>query len=426
MSLTVTMPQMGESVVEGTIENWLVAEGERVEKDQTICEITTDKVDAEIPAPESGVITRILAPEGATVEVGHELAMIDPAGEATASPSAAPPAPPKAEAAPAPAAPAAADAAESARVTPLARRVAEERGISLDGMRGEDGRVRVADVEAQGAHAPASPPRTAAPAAPAAQAQRAAPGTLGEFLSNMKVPKQTPREGDRVVPFTPIRRRVAEHMVVSKIVSPHVGTVAEIDLHKLVTLREGAKGAFKKTHGFSLTYLPFAVMATVRALREFPRMNSTVADQSIIERAAIHIGVAVQTDRGLVVPVVRDTDRLSLLGIAQAIEELAAKARSRELTADDLAGGTFTVSNPGRQGNLYGFAVINQPQVGILRMGEVKKRAVVIEVEGQDTIAIRPSMYLSLSYDHRVIDGVNGNGFLYAAAKHLEAADFEL
>jgi 2-oxoglutarate dehydrogenase E2 component (dihydrolipoamide succinyltransferase) len=242
----------------------------------------------------------------------------------------------------------------------------------------------------------------------------------------MKVPQYQAREGDRVIPFTPIRRRIAEHMVVSKIVSPHVGTLAESDLLELVRRRDAIKGEFKRVHGYNLTYLPFVLQATVRALQEFPRMNSAVVGQAIVERNGIHIGVAVETDRGLVVPVVRDADRLTVTGLAQAVEDLAQRARERTLSPDDLQGGTFTVSNPGRHGNLYGFAVINQPQVGILRMGEVKKRPVVVERDGEDAIAIHPMMYLALSYDHRIIDGATGNSFLYSVGQRLQAADFEI
>jgi 2-oxoglutarate dehydrogenase E2 component (dihydrolipoamide succinyltransferase) len=242
----------------------------------------------------------------------------------------------------------------------------------------------------------------------------------------MRVPTHRVAPEDKVIPFTAIRRRIAEHMVVSKVVSPHVGTVAEVDLAKLAKLRDRTKKEFERAHGFGLTYLPFAVAATVRALRDFPRMNSAVVGDAIVERAGIHVGVAVETERGLLVPVVKNADRLSLVGLAEAINELARKARTREIAADDLAGGTFTVTNPGREGNLYGFAVINQPQVGIIRMGEVKKRPIVVESGGEDTIAIHPMMYLALSYDHRIIDGVTGNGFLYRVARYLEAAEFEL
>jgi 2-oxoglutarate dehydrogenase E2 component (dihydrolipoamide succinyltransferase) len=190
--------------------------------------------------------------------------------------------------------------------------------------------------------------------------------------------------------------------------------------------RDRVKDAFKRDYGFGLSFLPFIVQATVRALREYPQMNAAVVDEQIVQRRGIHIGVAVETERGLLVPVVRDTDRLSLGGIAEAVQRLAERARSREITADELQGGTFTVTNPGREGNLYGFAVINQPQVGILRSGELKKRVVVVERDGEEALAIRPMMYLALSYDHRVIDGVTGNGFLYRVARNLEADDFEL
>ncbi|HTO07555.1 MAG TPA: 2-oxo acid dehydrogenase subunit E2, partial [Myxococcota bacterium] len=308
------------------------------------------------------------------------------------------------------------------RVSPVARRVAEEQGIDLAGVAGSGagGRVMKADVTARAA--PAAAPAPAAEAAPAS----AAPGTLLEFLGRMKVPTHRVTPEDKVIPFTAIRRRIAEHMVVSHVVSPHVGTVAEVDLSKLARLRERKKKEFEAEHGFGLSFLPFVVAATVRGLHDYPRINSAVVGDSIVERAGIHVGVAVETERGLLVPVIRDTDRLSLVGIAEAVNELATRARERSIGADDLAGGTFTVSNPGREGNLYGFAVINQPQVGILRMGEVKKRPVVLENAGEETIAIHPMMYLALSYDHRIIDGVTGNSFLYRVARVLEAAEFEL
>ena len=421
MAITVTMPQMGESVVEGTVERWLVREGERVAKDQIRCEITTDKVDAEVVAPEAGVVSKLLVAQGTTVPVGTELVTLEAAGSAAAARDSAPlPATAPVASAPAPA-PTPTPAAEAARVSPVARRMAEERGIdpaSLAGS-GPGGRVLKADVVSQAA---AKEPVAQAAAASAAPA----PGTLGDFLARMRVPTHRIAPEDKVIPFTAIRRRIAEHMVVSKVVSPHVGTVAEVDLVKLARLRERAKKEFERAHGFGLTYLPFAVAATVRALRDFPRMNSAVVGDAIVERAGIHVGVAVETERGLLVPVVKNADRLSLVGLAEAINDLAKRARTREIGADDLAGGTFTVTNPGREGNLYGFAVINQPQVGILRMGEVKKRPIVVDSGGEDTIAIHPMMYLALSYDHRIIDGVTGNGFLYRVARYLEAAEFEL
>ncbi len=409
----VTMPQMGESVLEGTLERWLVREGERVDKDQNLCEITTDKVDTEIPAPEAGVVTQLLVAEGETIEVGAELAVI--AAEAATAETAATAVEPVRPVEPEP----------QVRVTPLARRMAEDQGIDVTELSGSGvaGRVTKADLTPQ----PIEPePPAPTPVVRAAQQRTDAPGTLSEFLGGMRIPRYTPQEGDTVIPFTAIRRRIAEHMVVSKTVSPHVGTVAELDLHRLVTLREAAKAEFHRSQGFGLTYLPFVVQATVRALKEVPRMNSSVVEESIIERRGIHIGVAVETERGLLVPVVRDADRLSLTGLAHAIEDLARRAREREITADELQGGTFTITNPGRQGNLYGFAVINQPQVGVLRMGEIKRKPVVVERDGDETLAIHPMMFLALSYDHRIIDGVTGNGFLYRVARELEAGEFEL
>jgi 2-oxoglutarate dehydrogenase E2 component (dihydrolipoamide succinyltransferase) len=439
MSISITMPQMGESVVEGTIEQWLVQEGDRVEKDQIVCEISTDKVDAEIPAPESGVITRILVQEGQTVEVGAELAVLEPgegATEGLSRPAAEPVTTTSADptaARPFSAEVVAGESGERRVYSPLVRRMASEAGVDLDQVpaKSADGRVTTEDLQAYlethssaPAETPSAPKTEAPPAAPMRGAEP--PGTLGEFLSRMRVPTHKLREGDQVTPFSAIRRRIAEHMVVSKIVSPHVGTVAEVDIHRVVSLRESAKAAFQRANGFKLTYLPFIVQATVRALRDFPRMNATVVGDAIVERPGIHVGVAVETERGLVVPVIRDADRLSLVGVASAIEDLATRARERKLSADDLQGGTFTLTNPGREGNLFGLAVINQPQVGILRMGEVKKRPVVVEVDGEDQIAIRPMMYLALSYDHRIIDGVTGNGFLYRVARYLEAGEFEV
>jgi len=233
-------------------------------------------------------------------------------------------------------------------------------------------------------------------------------------------------EGDQVVPMTPLRKIVAEHMVLSKQISPHVGTVAEIDMAAVVRFRDAHKKAFQAQQGFGLTFLPFIVQATVHALRTFPRLNASVLEDAIVEKRAIHVGVAVETEKGLVVPVVRDADTLSLTGIACAIEDLSTRARTKKLSPDDLRGGTFTVSNPGRYGNLYGFAIINQPQVGILRMGEMVKRPVVRTLEGEDAIVIRPIMHLALSYDHRAVDGAPANGFLHHVRELLEAGAFEL
>ncbi|HVP31005.1 MAG TPA: dihydrolipoamide acetyltransferase family protein [Myxococcota bacterium] len=420
MGIGVQLPALGESVVEGTIARWLVKEGDRVERDQPLVEVTTDKVDAEIPAPVAGVVEKILAAEGTTVPVGAELARIAEDGlQASAAPAAA------AAKAVAGAQPVAA-AAPAQRATPVAKKMAEEARVDLRRVEGTGvgGRVTKADVkpEAQRGALPA-----AAAEAPAARpaARRSAPGREAApakpaFLSYQLQP------GDKLIPMTPLRRLVAEHMVLSKRVSPHVGTVAEIDMQGVVRVRDQHKRSFQEDHGFSLTFLPFIVHAAVRALREYPRLNASVLEDAIVEKKDIHLGIAVETEKGLVVPVVRHADRLSLSGLAEVIEDLSGRARSKKLSADELKGGTFTISNPGRHGNLYGFAIINQPQVGILRMGEIVKRPVVREIEGEDAIVIRPIMHLALSYDHRAVDGAPANGFLHRVRELLETAEFDL
>jgi 2-oxoglutarate dehydrogenase E2 component (dihydrolipoamide succinyltransferase) len=293
--------------------------------------------------------------------------------------------------------------------------MAEQEGLELGAIEasGASGRVTRADVERERAKGASRPP--AAPKArPAPAAAR--PAYLEYQL----------QQGDRVIPMSPLRRLVAEHMVVSKRVSPHVGTVAEIDLGGVVRVRDAHKEAFRATHGFPLSFLPFVLHACVRALREYPALNASVLEDAIVEKKDIHIGIAVETEKGLVVPVVRYADRLSLAGIAEVVEDLAHRARSKRLSPDELKGGTFTISNPGRDGNLYGFAIINQPQVGILRMGEVVKRPVVRTLGGEDAIVIRPIMHLALSYDHRAVDGAPANGFLHRVRELLEEAEFDL
>jgi 2-oxoglutarate dehydrogenase E2 component (dihydrolipoamide succinyltransferase) len=420
MSIAVELPALGESVVEGTVSRWLVREGDRVERDQPLVEVTTDKVDAEIPSPAAGVIEKILVAEGTTVGVGAELARIaSPAQGAVGKPAAKAPA--QSGSAPQPAPPEA--ARSEAKATPVARRAAAQSQVDLEAVQGTGvaGRVTRRDVEGA-VRAPSAAPRAAAaePAEAKAPARTAKAAAKPAFLTYQLQP------GDRVIPMSPLRRLVAEHMVLSKRTSPHVGTVAELDLQAVVRFRERHKREFQDAHGFALTYLPFIVHATVRALREFPRLNASVLEDAIVEKKDVHLGIAVETDKGLVVPVVRHADRLSLVGVAEAVEDLSRRARTKKLSADELKGGTFTVSNPGRHGNLYGFAIINQPQVGILRMGEIVKRPVVREVEGEDAIVIRPIMHLALSYDHRAVDGAPANGFLHRVKVLLEEAEFDL
>ncbi len=478
MAIEVTMPQMGESVVEGTIAKWLVKEGDRVAEDQSLCEISTDKVDTEIPSPAAGVIAKIVAAEGETLPVGAVLATIEQsAGAAVATP-----APEKREAAkPVPAeaarpklepvrrpeirearaaveqpeasAPAPAPAAEKPpKVTPLAKpaaapgehrryspvvlKMAAEHGIDLDRVPGTGigGRVSKRDVlkyleslgQPEARPAPSSRPQPAvAPLTVPSAAPRLAPAPSAT-PSVFHPPVYEPREGDIVEPFTRRRKLIAEHMVYSKTHSPHVGTVAEVDVTRALALRQAHKAEFERREGFALTFLPFVAAATVRGLKEFPRMNASVANDALVIRKQINLGIAVDTEEGLLVPVIKAAEGMSVVGLAREIERLRRKVEEKTITADDLSGGSFTLSNPGREGNLFGLAIINQPQVGILRMGEIKKRPVVIEADGADALAIRSLMYLALSYDHRVIDGVLGNRFLFRVARIIEEADFEL
>ena len=426
MAISVRVPELGESIAEGTVARWLVKEGERVERDQALVEITTDKVDAEIPAPVAGVITAILAQEGEVVAVGAELARLEEGASAGAGA-------PVAAAKPAAAAKAAlpVPASDGQRATPMAKRLADDAGVELRDVSasGVSGRVMKADVEATRearVRADVAPKATPAAAPAKAPARAAKNAGMQDAETKARFGSYAIQEGDRVIPMSPLRRLVAGHMVYSKRTSPHVGTVAEIDMGGVSLVRDKHKTAFEAANGYGLTFLPFIVHATVRALREFPALNASVLEDAIVEKRDIHVGVAVETDKGLVVPVVRNADRLSLAGLAAAVEDLSSRARSKKLTADELKGGTFTISNPGRKGNLYGFAIINQPQVGILRMGEMVKRPVVRAIGGQDAIVIRPMMHLALSYDHRAVDGAPANGFLFRVRELLETAEFDL
>jgi 2-oxoglutarate dehydrogenase E2 component (dihydrolipoamide succinyltransferase) len=453
MAVEVTMPQMGESVVEGTIAKWLVKEGDLVTEDQPLVEISTDKVDTEIPSPSAGRIAKLVAEEGQIVPVGAVIAVIEPviekngAAQKAQAPTPPPPPskPPLLAPAPAPAPTSQVTSAveerregEHRRYSPVVVRIAAEHGLDIAQIPGTGigGRVSKRDVltylESLGqgvstsvqngvAAAALHPTPGPAPAKPAAPIPSSASTTGGYHP-----PVDQPREGDIVEPFTRRRKLIAEHMVYSKMHSPHVGTLAEVNLTKLTRLREAHKKAFQDREGFALTMLPLAAAATVRALKEFPRMNASVVGDSWIVRKQINLGIAMDSDEGLLVPVIKAAEGMSVVGLAREIERLRRKVQEKKITADDLSGGSFTLSNPGREGNLFGFAIINQPQVGILRMGEVKKRPVAIEVDGTDAIAIRTMMYLALSYDHRVVDGVLGNSFLYRTARIMEEADFEL
>jgi 2-oxoglutarate dehydrogenase E2 component (dihydrolipoamide succinyltransferase) len=450
--IDVTMPQLGESVSEGTISRWLVKEGDSVTKDQPLVEIGTDKADSELPAPSAGRVTKLLAQEGAVVAVQAVLCQID--SSAAASTSASTPSAPAPAAASASTAVASASSGGQARsasgaalASPMARRTALENEVNLDDVRGSGDRGRITkddvlrardavNVAPANAAPPAPAPAPLAPAPVRADTGRLAsmiqqgggfvPPIPGTGYGSFKVPQYRPTDGDKVVPFTRRRRITADHMTYSKFASPHVVTVAEVDLHKASALREAHKDRYKK-EGQALTMLAFVVVAAARALRENPSLNARVLDDAFVIFKDVNIGVAVDSPDGLVVPVVRRADELGVRGIVRAIDEVAKRARSGKITADDLSGATFSITNPGIKGNLFGGAIINQPNVGILRMGEIQKRVVVVEgPSGEDHMAIHPVMYMALSYDHRIVDGVAANSFLWRVTELLEKADFEV
>jgi 2-oxoglutarate dehydrogenase E2 component (dihydrolipoamide succinyltransferase) len=457
--IEVVMPQLGESVAEGTVTKWLVREGDYVTRDQTLLEVATDKADTEIPAPASGVVVSLAVPVGTVVAKQGLLCTIDetaqkaeskPAEKAAAKPAEKPaeaprPAPEaKSSTANGETAPATATATQASAplTTPSTRKLAHEMGVDINRVQatGDRGRVTRDDVvRAVGQSSPPPPmPAQTQAKAPAAQTSNAAelsqliqagggfvPPIPGVGYGAYKVPPYVQKAGDEVVPFNRRRRITADHMVYSKATSPHVVTVAEVDIHLTNKLREEHKDKFKKS-GVPLTFLSFICAATVKALREHPQVNARVLDNSFALLRDVNLGVAVDTPGGLIVPSIKNADRLSLRGMAQSIDELAGRARSGKITADDLANTTFTVSNPGLKGNLFGGAIISQPNAGILRMGEIKKRVVVVTQNGEDSIAIHPVMYIAFSYDHRIIDGVLANSFLWRVGDILTRAEFEV
>lgn len=441
--IDMVMPQMGESIAEGTILKWLKNVGDKIERDETILEISTDKVDSEIPAPAAGVLAKILVEEGKTVGVGTPIAVIETdaaaaAGgngkaEQAAAPAPAASAPAMAAAAPPPA-PSPAAGGEVVRAgtrfySPLVREIAKQEHISMAELEtipgsGEGGRVTKKDILAyveQRKAKPAAPaPAPAvAPAKPAAPV--AAPAPAAPRPAPAPAPAVTPYDQDRVeiVPMDNMRRRIAEHMVMSKQTSPHVYSVSVCDLTKIVKYRERVKNEFEQREGTKLTYTPFFLAACVRAIREFPLINASIDGSNIIIKKAINLGVAVALDNGLIVPVIKNADALNLVGLARATNDLAYRARNKQLKPDEVQGGTFSITNMGSFGNLFGIPVINQPQVAILGIGAIRKTPVVIG-EG---IAIRDIVYLSLSYDHRLIDGAYGGQFLQRIVEHLESFD---
>ena len=452
MATDVVMPQMGESIAEGTIVRWIKKVGDPVERDEPLFEISTDKVDAEIPSPIGGVLAEIRAKEGQTVPVNTVVAVIGPAVQAPAGGSAkpAPSTPPPQEPLPAPAAPAAATPPPAARSqadgspttqapaatpraeqapsanaaapapgspedalrqrsSPLVRRIAKEHNVDIGQIRGSGigGRVTKDDIlafieggtstSAAGAK-PAAPTVPPPPATSAGSTSRPVPGS--------------------VVPMTVMRKKIAEHMIASRRTSAHVHSVFEVNFARVAQAREARKAEYERA-GAKLTYLSFIIKAVVDALRAVPVMNASVEGDSIVYHADVNVGIAVALDWGLIVPVIKRADEKNLLGLSRAVADLAARARAKQLKPDEVSGGTFTITNPGVCGALFGMPIINQPQVGILGIGAVEKRAVVID----DAIAIRAMAYLSIGYDHRIIDGAVADEFMSHVKRTLEQWD---
>ena len=460
MAVDVIMPQMGESIFEGTITRWLKKPGDRVERDEPLFEISTDKVDAEIPAPSAGVLKEIKVNEGQTVPIQTVVAVIDAgsaAAEAAPAAAAAPAAPEKAAApkaaaasaaparpapvAPAPAAPPApAPSTSSAppaapavrgngqkiRSSPLVRKIAKEHNVDLGSMEGSGagGRISKKDIlaalESGVAKAPASAAAAPSPAAPSASPTSAPPpggGAVAHPALENAVPRERIYFGNyEAQPMSVMRQRIAEHMVASKRVSPHVYSIDEADMTKIAKIRERSKAAFETKYGTKLTYMPFFVRACVEALRAFPTVNASADGATVVLHREINVGIAVALDWGLIVPVLKNAEEKNFLGLARGMNDLAERARAKKLKPEEVQEATFSITNPGVYGGLMGLPVINQPNVAILGIGAIQKRPMVID----DAIAVRSMVYLTLSYDHRVVDGAIAHQFVGKVKAYLE------
>ena len=408
----VMMPQMGESITEGTITKWLKKVGDTVQRDEPIFEISTDKVDAEIPSPIAGTLTEIKVPEGSTVGINTVVAVIGGGAAAPAAKPAASAAPPaKTAAASAPAAPAAAaSAGERPRSSPLVRKIASENNVDLATVpgTGASGRITKQDITSHlsGGGAAAQP---AAPAKPAA----AAPSTPA-------APTYAPMPGE-LVPMSKMRAIIAKRMVESKQTSAHVHTVFKVDMTRIVKLREKEKNKYEQRNGVKLTYMPFITRAAIHALRKHPIVNASTRDEAILYNKNINIGIAVALEWGLIVPVIKQSEDKSFLGIARAIVDLADRARSKKLAPDDVAGGTFTLTNSGIFGEQFGTPIIAQPQSAILGIGGLNKEAMVLtDKDGNDSIAVRSIQRFTLGFDHRIIDGADAGKFMSDFKVYLE------
>jgi len=472
MAVDVIMPQMGESIFEGTITKWLKKPGDRIERDEPLFEISTDKVDAEIPAPSAGVLKEIKVSEGQTVPIQTVVAVIDAAGAqgaesaaaAAPAPPAAPPsaaAPPQQKAAtpkaaapaPAPPAPPAAPQARPAaapappaappappagrgngkeiRSSPLVRRLAKEHNVDLTGVEGSGagGRISKKDILAAMESGAAGKAATAAPPPQAAAPSVPSPGTPapGGAIAHSVLENAVPREriyfgSYEAQPMSAMRQRIAEHMVASKRVSPHVYSIDEADMTRIAKIRERSKAAFEAKYGTRLTYMPFFVRACVEGLRAFPTVNASADGTTMVLHREINVGIAVALDWGLIVPVLKNSEEKNFLGLARGINDLAERARSKKLKPEEVQEGTFSITNPGIYGGLMGLPVINQPNVAILGIGAIQKRPMVID----DAIAVRSMVYLTLSYDHRIVDGAIAHQFVGKVKAYLEGWSEEI
>ena len=428
----ITLPALGESVTEGTITRWLKAVGDVVAVDEPIVEISTDKVDTEIPASVAGVLTKITAPEDSVVEVGGELGRIG--SSMAAAPVAAPePAAPEpaAPVAPAPVvAPVASESTQTGYVTPLVRRMAADAGIDLATVAGtgSGGRITKSDVAAASDAASSGPVTATAPVTPAPAPAAAPPAAAPKA----EVPKPAVAVGGPLAgttePLSRLRKVIAERMVESLQTSAQLTTVVEVDVTKIAVVRNRVKGSFEQREGVKLSFMPFFVKASVEALKQFPQLNASIDTTAgtVTYYSDENIGIAVDTERGLLVPVIRQAGDLNIAGIARQISDLAARTRTGKVSPDDLSGGTFTVTNTGSRGALFDTPIVNLPQVAILGTGAVVKRPVAVtDNNGADVIAIRSMVYLSLSYDHRLVDGADAARFLSAIKVRLEDSSFD-
>lgn len=436
MAFDVVMPQMGESIAEATILKWHRKVGETIGKDETLYEISTDKVDAEIPAPIAGTLLEILVTENQTVPVGSIVARLGNASEKTAASAAATPSTaPQAAITPAPAAVQAASVVQddnslegrlATKSSPLVRTMAAAHGVDLRAVKGSGihGRVTKEDMEAHlaGKGASAAATTTHDPSAPTLGL---VPALAAPVVAHL--PAFAAGERVKVEPMSRMRKIISDNMLASKRTSAHVYTVFEIDMTPAARLREKHKKAFLEAYGAKLSFMPFIMAAVAKALRAFPVINASVDGDAIAYKQDINLGVAVSLDWGLIVPVIRNADQLNLGGLARSLSDLAERARAKQLKPDEISGGTFTITNPGVYGDVFGLPIINQPQVAIQGIGAIVKRPVVITApDGTDSIAIRQMMFSSLSFDHRIIDGATADQFMSMIKKELETSTFGL